>query len=556
MIIKLSIENFALIEKSNIDLEKGFTVITGETGAGKSIMLDALSLLMGARADSKVTSDKGRKTIIEGVFTTEDETLKSLFEDNDLEWEEGEIILRREITPSGKSRGFVNDTPVTLSVMGEISSRLIDIHSQHSNSALNDTHQQIELIDIYGSNEEVLAVYKESFKKYIALRGKINKAKEDQARLKENQEYIKFRLEQLDKLKPKEGELENLEKEFELLNNADRIKSELTEAYSLLDGGANSALKLVNGASGALDSIDLSLFQNKDDENLEERLNSIKIELRDIADTISGYMERVESDPERLEDIRERIENLYDAMKRFKVIDEKELVALHKQLKEESGLLEGDSADIKEWEKELKHLATFLKKNAENLTEARKKAAARFSKDLEERIRPLGLQNLRFEVGIEKGKLNAEGQDIVTFRCSFNKNHAMQQLSAIASGGEISRVMLGIKSILAEKMHLPTVIFDEIDTGVSGEIAHKMGRMMKELSENMQVISVTHLPQVAVAGHQHFKVFKREETERTVSHIVKIEGEDRIKEIAGMLSGSEINDASLSNAKTLLNIIE
>lgn len=554
MLRNLTIENFALIDKSSIDFEKGFTVITGETGAGKSIMLDALSLIMGARADSKVISDKTRKTIIEGIFTTEDDTVRDLFEDNYLEWEDGEIILRREITPAGKSRGFINDTPVNLALMGEIASRLINIHSQHSNSSLNDQHEQTSLIDIYGGNEEILAGYKDSFRKYVNLRGKINKAKEDRARLKENREYIKFRLEQLDKLKPKEGELENLEKEYDLLNNSDRIKSELNEAFDMLDKGSNSALKMINGATGCLDSLDLGLLQNHDEENLGERLNSIKIELRDIADTISGYMEKIDSDPERLEEVRDRIESLYDAMKRFKVVDEKELVELHNKLKEESRLLDEDSDDIKEREKELKQLAVILKKNAEKLTETRKLSAEKFSSDLTERIRPLGLQNVRFEVDIEKGKLTGEGQDQITFLCSFNKNHGLRPLSAIASGGEISRVMLGLKSIMAEKMHLPTVIFDEIDTGVSGEIAHKMGKMMGDLAENMQVISITHLPQVAVAGKNHFKVFKREEDDKTVSHIVKIEGEERIQEIAGMLSGSEINEASLSNAKTLLNI--
>lgn len=554
MISKLTIDNYALIDRSTVDFKNGFSVITGETGAGKSIMLDALYLLMGARADVKALGQKDRKTIIEAVFSNPDGSLKDYFIENGLDWYENELILRREISLSGRSRGFVNDSPVNLTVLSEISEKLIDIHSQHSNLSLSDDRQQLEIIDAFAGNESIKKEYQDLFKRYVLLRNNIKKAKEEQASLKENREFILFRLEQLDKLKPKNGELNALEKEFEILNDADRIKSGLVEAFALLDSNQGSAVKLLNNASNCLSGIDLSLFENAESEDLSERIDSLKIEIRDIADTLSSYIEKVNSDSHRLENVRERIESIYESMKYFKVKNEEELVDIHNRLKEDIKSIDSDGVELASWEKELRKLASSLKNQAEKLSLKREEASKELSKTLVERISPLGLSNVRFEIDIKKGKLGADGQDKVNFYCSFNKNHNLQPIAEIASGGEISRVMLGIKSIMAERMKLPTLILDEIDSGVSGEIAYKMGRLMKDMSSAMQVISVTHLPQVAASGAWHFKVYKNDEGNKTVSNIRELSEEERVMEIAGMLSGTEINETSKSNARILLDL--
>lgn len=552
MIERLSIDNYALIDQSIIDWDKGFTVITGETGAGKSIMLDALALLMGNRADNKAIGNKDKKMVVEAFFVTDDEKVKNILEDNSIDIEDGNIIVRREITPAGKSRSFVNDTPVNLAVLSLLSQRLIDIHSQHKNSLLISPSQQLSIIDSYGGLENIVADYRHTFKEYVGLRNRIKKIKESRASGKENREFILFRLEQLNKLKPRNGELESLEKEADLLGDADNIKSDLTEAYQLLGGGSASALKLLQSVSSILEHLDLGALQDED-ENLGDRLSSVRIELRDISDTIETLSDKIVSDPERLEKVRKRIDSLYEAIKHFKVKDEAELVALHNHLKEELNLLEENTEDETQLEVSLKELAKILKEKADALTAERTKFADLFSKEIENKIKPLGMPNVKFHIKIERGKLTSEGQDILTFYCSFNKNHPLQPISEIASGGEISRVMLGIKSIMAKKMQMPTVIFDEIDTGVSGEIAHKMGIMMKEMSDTMQVISVTHLPQVAAAGDSHLKVYKADDQEKTISRVRSLNKEDRIREIAGMLSGNSINEVALENARLLLN---
>lgn len=554
MLTKLTIDNYALIEKSIVDFHEGFTVITGETGAGKSIMLDALALLLGVRADSKAMGSKDRKTVVEASFSNPNPSIRAICEENGIDWDTEEIILRREISPSGKSRGFVNDTPVNLAVLTSVSSYLIDLHSQHSNSLLNKPHEQLALIDAFGRNAALLNEYKDTFKKYVALRNGIKKIKEAVSKGKENREFILFRLEQLDKLKPKKGELALLERESEILGDADRFKEDLSEVNSLLGNGNNSALKQLQGVMSLLESLDLDLLDPKGDDNLLERLDTVRIELRDIADTVEGYAEKIMADPLRLEKVRRRIEAYYDAMKRFKVKDEEELIALYLQLKEELAAIDGDDTDISRQEAELKELAKLLKSRADSLSEAREKAAADFAATITGKIAPLGLPNVRFEVRIEKGKLSQEGQDNVVFYCSFNKNHPLQPVSEIASGGEIARVMLGIKSVMAEHVDLPTLIFDEIDTGVSGEIAHKMGTMMKEMSRNIQVLAVTHLPQVASNGATHLKVYKADDSEKTVSRIKVLSPEERVMEIAGMLSGNTINDVALQNARLLLQI--
>lgn len=554
MLKRLTIENYALIDNSEIEFGNGLTVITGETGAGKSIMLDALSLLMGARADTKSMGDKSRKTVVEAVFSKPDPSLKKLIEDADIEWDEKEIIIRRELSSSGRSRGFINDSPVNLSLLSIVSERLLDIHSQHKNTLLNNPNEQIRILDAFGETSPLLDAYRQTFKSYVELRNRIKKIKEGIDRGKENREFVMFRLEQLDKLKPKKGELSKLEKEAEILGDADNIKTNLTEAGILMAHGSGSVIKNLQTITNLLSNLDLEwLSSTSGDIDLMQRINSVKIELRDIADTVDEFMDKVASDPERLEKIRARIDAIEEAIRRFKVKDESELVEMHIKLREELAMIDGDETDLGPMEGALKKLAISLKKEAKDLSEARKQAGERFSKAIVDKISPLGLPNVRFKVEIEKGKMSADGQDKVEFYCSFNKNHPLQPIGNIASGGEMARVMLGIKSLMAENMQLPTIIFDEIDTGVSGEIAHKMGMLMKEVSDGLQVLSVTHLPQVAAKGHTHLKVYKADDQEKTVSHIKELTPEERVNEIAAMLSGDSINDVALQNAKILLN---
>lgn len=552
MLSKLTIDNYALIENSIVNFKPGFTVITGETGSGKSIMLDALGLLMGERADIKALGKKDKKVVVEAIFTKPDKNLENKCLENGIDWDPNEIILRREISTGGKSRGFINDTPVNLTILSEIALSLLDIHSQHKNSLLNQPEEQLAIVDSYGHTQATLKKYQEIFKEYVSLRNKIQKIKENIARGKENKEFLMFRLENLNKLKPKRGELAELEREAEILGDADRIKTDLSEAFRLI-GGSSSALKYIQNATLILENIDFDLLDRDNSGNLSERLETLKIELRDISDTLEGYAERIHADPERLEKLQERINSLDEAMRRYKVKDEDELVELHEQLKEELKLISEENTDISEMEISLKELARKLKEEGDKLSEERKNSAEKLASTIIEKIKPLGLPNVKFEVEIKKGKLAAEGQDHVTFLCSFNKNHPLQPVSEIASGGEISRVMLGIKSVMAQNMNLPTIIFDEIDTGVSGEIAHKMGRMMKDMAKEIQVISVTHLPQVAAMGDSHLKVSKNDEQEKTVSQIKQLSPQEREIEIAGMVSGTTINDAAIENARILLS---
>lgn len=554
MLTNLIIKNYALIDDLNLQFLPGFTIITGETGAGKSIMLGALSLLLGERAESKAISDKTRKSVIEATFSTPDPALKKVFEENGLEWNPAELIVRREVSPTGRSRAFVNDTPVTLPVLSAVTANLVDIHSQHSNILLSQSGSHLAIVDSFAGDGELLSSYRNDFAKYISLRSRIKKIKARIEKNRENRDYIAFQLEQLDKIKPKEGELRQVEQEFDMLSDADQIREDLGEAYSLLDVGDRSLNSLLAETTSALGKVNLSLFAEDGGEELLKRLEVLRIELKDITETVYDYLEQVDSDPARLAKVTERMNTIYDAIKHFKVVDEKELVALHKDLQQRLYSIDNGDEDVAALEKEARHLAKELKVKADKLSEVRREAADRFAVRLTETAIPLGLPNLRFDVALSQGKLTADGQDTADFICSFNKNHSMQPMSRIASGGEIARLMLSIKSIMAQTMNLPTVIFDEVDTGVSGEIADKMGEMMHNMGRGMQVMAITHLPQVAAKGDSHYKVYKTDREDRTVSHVRRLENEERVRELAAMLSGSSVNEAALENARVLLGI--
>lgn len=552
MLESLIIKNYALIDDVSLRFMPGFTIVTGETGAGKSIMLGALSLLLGERAETKAIADKTRKSVIEASFTNPDPVLKSVFDVNGLEWNDNELIARREISPSGRSRAFVNDTPVTLPTLSAITGNLVDIHSQHSNILMSQSSSHLSIIDSYADNSALLADYKNNFARYVALRGKIKRIKERIEKNRENRDFIVFQLEQLDKIRPKDGELKAIEQEFDMLSDADRIRDDLGVAYNYLDAGDNNINSFLAGVIDSLQQVNLDLFEEDGGAELMRRLENLRIELKDISETVCDYLDKVDSDPARLAKVTARMNLLYDAIKRFKVADEKELIDLHHDLHQKLDAIDNGDVDIADLEKEAKKLGKELKSKADQLTESRKRSADEFAARLVDTAIPLGLPNLKFEVGFMTGKLTPDGQDSVDFLCSFNKNHPLQPISKVASGGEIARLMLSIKSIMAKSMNLPTVIFDEVDTGVSGEIADKMGAMMRNMGEGMQVLAITHLPQVAAKGHSHFKVYKTDNEERTVSHVRMLDKEERVRELAGMLSGSSVNDAALLNARTLL----
>lgn len=553
MIKRLRINNYALIESIDIELDKGLSIITGETGAGKSILLGALALLSGERADNKIISDKTQKTIVEALFSNLPDDLKELMVKNDLDWNPDEMIVRRELSSSGRSRAFVNDTPVNLGIIAEIMSRLIDIHSQHENLFLAEPANRLRIIDEFSDSKIILEEYRELFANYLSLRSKIKKLKDRIEKNKAETEFVSFQLEQLEKLKPKEGELKQVEKLYELLSDADAIQESLGEACNLIDGNEFSILSNISALSGIISRLNSSVFENEaESEDLVSRLKDIRIELKDISDTIRSRYDGMESDPQKLEKVSSRMSQLYDAIRRFKVNDEKGLVDYYKSLKEKSASLDTDPDMLHDLEKEAKGLAIVLKEKADKLSDIRKSGAEKLGALIQEQARPLGLPNIKFEVEVKSTKLTPDGKDFISFRCSFNKNHALQDIEKIASGGELSRVVLALKAIMAGNTGMSTMIFDEIDTGVSGEIADKMGNMMRDIAHDFQVITITHLPQVASKGKTHFKVYKTDDEEKTKSHIKLLEGQDRVKEIAGMLSGEKINDSALSNAEFLL----
>lgn len=555
MIRHLSIRNYALIDSLELELSEGLTILTGETGAGKSVMMGAISLLMGERAESKVLANRTGKAIIEGVFDTDSSLLKETFDANDLDWNDGVIIVRREISAGGRSRAFINDTPVTLSLLTEIAGGMVDIHSQHSNRLLSLPEHQLKIIDSLADNAALLAGYKEKFNRFALLRRRIKEIRDAIEKNRENREFRVFQLDQLSKINPKKGELEEVEKIFDILSGADELRSRISEAAWQISSSDGSALNQIGEAAAAIENIDFSLFESvPDDEEsgLMQRLKNVYVELKDIGETLTHIASSIESDPERLAKADARLKTLYEAVKRFKVPDFDHLVNLYASLKrEETGGVENIDA-LNALESEAKSLVEELKSDAEKISLSRVRAAEKFESVLMRDATSLGLKNLQFKVSITQGKLTSEGKDTVDFLCSFNRNQPLMPISHTASGGELARLTLCIKAITCNKLKLPTVIFDEIDTGVSGDIADRMGSMMAEIASGMQVFAITHLPQVAVKGKSHLLVFKHDEGDRTVSDVRVLGEEERVREIARMLSGKVINEAALSNARALL----
>ena len=551
MLSKLSINNYALINHIEIDFNHGLSIITGETGAGKSIILGALSMILGERADTSSIGNLGKKSIIEAVFdVSELEDIKQFCDLHDLDIDDSQIILRRELSTIGRSRAFINDTPVSLQVLKELAIKLVDIHSQHQNQLISDSKYQLKVIDSIAENQDELVRYKTQFKKYVELRNKILKIKSKISLSRENEEFLKFQFDQLNRLNPKIGEQKDLESQLEILSNAESIKDELGFITSTLKDNDNSIISQLNAVKTSVNKLSPEIVSS--DSEIKHRIENVLFELKDISETFSDCLSGINFDPTLIAKIDSRLNNIYEINRRFKVEVADELLGIKKEIERKLSEINTSDDDLMELEKELKSEGVRLKELANILTETRKKASSRFSDELMSEARHLGMQNIRFSVVITQGKMGFDGQDNVEFISTFNKNQEMQPISKVASGGEMSRIMLCIKSIVGSKMQMPTIIFDEIDTGVSGDIADRMGEMMKRISSNIQVITITHLPQVASKGLSHYKVYKSDDDNITTTNIVQLTDNERVMELAVMLSGSKVEKTAILNAQSLL----
>lgn len=550
MLESLHISNYALIDLIDIRFHEGFNVITGETGAGKSIILGALSLLLGSRADTRVVTNPDAKSVIEAVFTVDDyPSLKDFCIREDIEWDDERCILRREISPAGRSRAFVNDSPVPLAKLREVSLHLIDIHSQHQNQLLATPEFQLDVIDTLASNSVRLREYRLRFNAFreAVKRLKIMKAKIERAR--EDEEFTRYQLEQLDDLNLQPGEQPELERERDVLNNLGAIKSALSKAISTLDSDEGGALRMVELASEACEDLDEVLDASDD---ISGRLESVRIEISDIASTLSAIDENLGADPSTLDAIEERLSSIYSLCHKHHLPDADALIEFRDGLRDKLRALDSSGDAIEELERDARRAKALAKESAMEISVARKEAAEKFGKRLAEVAMPLGMKNLRCEIRVSPADMSATGMDEVEFMVAFNKNQPLMPVGATASGGEISRLMLSIKSIIASSMQLPSIIFDEIDTGVSGDVANRMGAMMLDISKNIQVTTITHLPQVASKGAHQYRVYKEDDENSTHTRIALLSEEERIRSIAAMLGGSEIDDAAIAAAKSLL----
>lgn len=551
MLKQLYIKNFTLIDELDIPLYPGFSVITGETGAGKSIILGAIGLLLGNRADSKAIKAGRDRCVIEAHFDLSKYGMQDFFDANDIDYDAEDTIIRRELTAAGKSRAFINDTPVPLSKMRELGEQLVDIHSQHQNLLLQKEDFQLSVVDIIAHDEKQKKAYLAEYKNYKKAKQQLEDLKAEIAKNRENEEFMRFQFKELDDANLQEGELEQLEQEAETLSHSEDIKTALYEADNALSGEDGSILDKLKNAAQQIDNIKEVYPDVKE---VAERMQSSYIELKDIAQEISGSVDNIEFDPNRLETINSRLDQLYSLQQKFHVENVEELIATRERINEQLQHIDNGDEDIEELEKQVALLLAKAEKQAAELTAIRTKSARKIEEEMKKRLIPLGIPNVRFEISFSAKPLSSDGVDKVNFLFSANKSTLLQPVSQVASGGEIARVMLSLKAMISGAVKLPTIIFDEIDTGVSGKIAEKMAEIMTEMGNlNRQVISITHLPQIASMGIHHYKVLKKETEEGTLSHMKELNEQQRIEEIAQMLSGSDITPAALANAKELLN---
>ncbi len=551
MLESLHISNYALIDNVDISFHPGLNIITGETGAGKSIMLGALSLILGGRADMRAIKQSERKSIIEGIFLVSgNNRLREFCLESDIEWDDSRCILRREISHNGRSRAFVNDSPVSLSQLQSVALQLVDIHSQHQNQLLAQPDFQRRVLDVLADNEHKLMLYGQ---RYSTLKDAVKTLKQAKIRIsknKENEEFLQFQLEKLDELNPVPGEQEELEKDRDIAANLAELKGKMNKALNALGNGDHNILSQLDTLGSAIDDMASVIDEN---DNIPQRIESARIELNDILSTLQHIDDSLNGDPYELESIENRLEAIYDLERKHNVDTVEELVKIREDISKQLGELSYGNEILAELEKKARKAMALAKETAAEISAARKEAAKKFTDELTRKAVPLGMPNLTINISVTPSEMNSYGTDKVEFLFAFNKNQKPINVSGTASGGEISRLMLAIKAIIADKMLLPSIIFDEVDTGVSGDVANKMGIMMRDVSRNLQVIAITHLPQVAAKGNWHYKVKKEDDENATHTHIYQLTDEERVSELALMLSGDANNAAAKAAATELLN---
>ncbi|MCQ0110833.1 DNA repair protein RecN [Zhouia amylolytica] len=550
MLRSLSITNYALIDALQVEFDNGLNIITGETGAGKSILLGGLSLVLGSRADLSTIKDKNRKCIIEAVFEISAYNLQEFFNSEDLDYESVSII-RREILPSGKSRAFINDTPVTLSVLSSLGSKLVDIHSQHQTLQLTDNTYQFKILDLVAGSEDVLADYKKVLLNYYQEKKELEKLIDFQKKSNKEHDYNSFLLNELKEANLKEGMLEELEATYEELNNVEEIGEKLVFSIQLLN---EDQIGVVNTLANLKATLNKLVSYGKQYEDLHNRINSILIDLNDASDEITNLQESLDANPIWLGNVSEQLQKIYDLQKKHGVLEIGELLKIQEQLESTVFKTENLDVEIKEAQLSVIKLEEDLDHLAQQLHEKRVKVIPELIQYLEITLGELGMQNAEFKINLRAiSSYLPNGKEDMEFLFSANKGTSFEELKKVASGGELSRIMLTIKSLLAKHTKLPTIMFDEIDTGVSGEVSNKMGDIMQKMSETMQVFTITHLPQVAAKGNVHYKVYKKDEEDTTTTNLKRLSEEERVFEIAEMLGGKDVSTSALQHAKQLLN---
>ena len=554
MLKQLYIKNFTLIDELNISFNPGFSVITGETGAGKSIILGAIGLLLGNRADTRQVKAGTERCIVEAHFDLHKYNLQTFFQEHDLDYDEQDCIVRREVSSSGKSRAFINDSPVSLQQMKDLGERLVDIHSQHQNLLLRKEDFQLNVIDLMAGNERERNDYTTAYQSYTQARSQLQALKQQMQASHDNEDFLRFQQSELNDAQLTAGEQEELEEQSQLMSHVEEIKSALYESDNLLNADSTGIVNGLRSIINQLHSIE-NVFPAA--EELASRTDECFIELKDISEEISNRLERVDFNPAELESINDRLDHLYSLQQKYHVSSVEELIDIKQNIDEQLSQIDNSDEQLKELQDQLIALESACQDKAKRLSATRQKAARKVEQAMKSRLVPLGIPNVRFEVSLSEKPLSADGTDRVAFLFSANKSTALLPVSEVASGGEIARVMLSLKAMISGSVKLPTIIFDEIDTGVSGRVAEQMAAIMKEMGDaDRQVISITHLPQIAAMGATHYRVSKEERKQGTTSSMVMLTQEERISEIAQMLSGSNISEAAISNAKALLQIGE
>lgn len=552
MLKQLYIKNYTLIDELDMEFFPGFSVITGETGAGKSIILGAIGLLLGQRADSKDLKTGCDKCQIEAHFDISRYEMEPFFQENDIDYDPQDCIIRRELTAAGKSRAFINDTPVSLAMLKELGEQLVDVHSQHQNLLLNKQDFQLSVVDIIAGKPKELADYQAAFTAYQSVKQQLKELEENIARNRDNTDFLQFQYNELSSAQLIAGEQEELEQKQDTMSHSEDIKSALYEADNALSSDETGIVGQLKTAINALRSIE-KVLPTADD--LSQRMDSCHIELKDISQDISSLLEDIDFDPAELDSVNNRLDRIYDLQKKYRCETVEELLQQQEQLKQQLAEIENCDEALTDMQAKVQQQKQQCQKLADCLTKQRVKAAKQIEQQMLSRLVPLGMPNVRFEVHIEQTELSRNGQDKVLFLFSANTSTPIQPVSQVASGGEIARVMLALKVMISGAVKLPTIIFDEIDTGVSGKIAEKMAQMMQEMGAGgRQVISITHLPQIAALGSNHYKVYKEETAQGTASRMQHLDAEERIREIAQMLSGSDVTEAAINNAKELLKL--